>query len=207
MADDQTGGQALLAQMGGVAGLIYTSLPVVVFVPVSSMFGLLPAIITALIVAALILAWRLVRHESVQPAVSGFIGVGFCALIAWYVGAAKGYFLLGIWMSLFWAAVFGLSILIRRPVVGYVWSWVNGHGYRWRSVRRAVTAFDVATFTWVVVFAARFLVQHQLYDMDRTGWLAAARIAMGWPLTGVAALATYFAIKSAQRAVHAAFPD
>lgn len=207
MADDQTGGQALLAQMGGVAGLIYSSLPVVVFVPVSSMFGLLPAIITALIVAALILAWRLVRHESVQPAVSGFIGVGFCALIAWYVGAAKGYFLLGIWMSLFWAAVFGLSILIRRPVVGYVWSWVNGHGYRWRSVRRAVTAFDVATFTWVVVFAARFLVQHQLYDMDRTGWLAAARIAMGWPLTGVAALATYFAIKSAQRAVHAAFPD
>ncbi|MFN8226122.1 MAG: DUF3159 domain-containing protein [Mycobacterium sp.] len=193
--------------MGGVAGLIYSSLPVVVFVPVSSMFGLLPAIITALIVAALILAWRLVRHESVQPAVSGFIGVGFCALIAWYVGAAKGYFLLGIWMSLFWAAVFGLSILIRRPVVGYVWSWVNGHGYRWRSVRRAVTAFDVATFTWVVVFAARFLVQHQLYDMDRTGWLAAARIAMGWPLTGVAALATYFAIKSAQRAVHAAFPD
>ncbi len=207
MADDQTGGQALLAQMGGVAGLIYSSLPVVVFVPVSSMFGLLPAIITALIVAALILVWRLVRHESVQPAVSGFIGVGFCALIAWYVGAAKGYFLLGIWMSLFWAAVFGLSILIRRPVVGYVWSWVNGHGYRWRSVRRAVTAFDVATFTWVVVFAARFLVQHQLYDMDRTGWLAAARIAMGWPLTGVAALATYFAIKSAQRAVHAAFPD
>ncbi len=207
MADDQTGGQALLAQMGGVAGLIYSSLPVVVFVPVSSLFGLLPAIITALVVAALILVWRLVRRESVQPAVSGFIGVGFCALIAWYVGAAKGYFLLGIWMSLFWAAVFGVSILIRRPVVGYVWSWVNGHGYRWRSVRRAVTAFDIATFTWVAVFAARFLVQHQLYDMDRTGWLAAARIAMGWPLTGVAALATYFAIKSAQRAVHAAFPD
>ena len=79
--------------------------------------------------AALVLVWRLVRRESVQPAVSGFIGVGICALIAWLVGAAKGYFLLGIWMSLLWAAVFGLSILIRRPVVGYIWSWVNGHGY------------------------------------------------------------------------------
>ncbi len=193
--------------MGGVAGLIYSSLPVVVFVPVSSAFGLLPAILTALGVAALILVWRLVRRESVQPAVSGFVGVGFCALIAWFVGAAKGYFLLGIWMSLFWAAVFGVSILIRRPVVGYVWSWVNGHGYRWRSVRRAVTAFDVATLTWVAVFGARFLVQHHLYDADRTGWLATARIAMGWPLTAVAALATYLAIKSAQRAVHAAYPD
>jgi len=207
LTDNRTGAQALLDQMGGVAGLIYSSLPVVVFVPVSSAFGLLPAILTALGVGALILVWRLARRESVQPAVSGFIGVGFCALIAWFVGAAKGYFLLGIWMSLFWAAVFGVSILVRRPVVGYVWSWVNGHGYRWRSVRRAVTAFDVATLTWVAVFAARFLVQHHLYDADRTGWLATARIAMGWPLTAVAALATYLAIKSAQRAVHAAYPD
>ena len=203
MADDQTGGQALLAQMGGVAGLIYSSLPVVVFVPVSSMFGLLPAIITALIVAAAILIWRLIRRESVQPAVSGFIGVGFCALIAWYVGAAKGYFLLGIWMSLFWAAVFGLSILIRRPVVGYVWSWVNGHGSDWRSVRRAVTAFDVATLTWVAVFGSRFLVQHHLYDADQTGWLGVARIAMGWPLAAIGALVTYLAIRAAQRAMHA----
>ena len=138
---------------------------------------------------------------------SGFIGVGICALIAWLVGAAKGYFLLGIWMSLVWAAVFGLSILIRRPVVGYIWSWVNGHGYRWRTVRRAVVAFDIATLTWVAVFGARFLVQHHLYDADQTGWLAAARIAMGWPLTAVAALVTYFAIKAAQRAVHAAFPE
>jgi hypothetical protein len=26
-----------------------------------------------------------------------------CALIAWFVGESKGYFLLGIWMSLVWA--------------------------------------------------------------------------------------------------------
>ena len=110
-------------------------------------------------------------------------------------------------MSLLWAAVFGLSILIRRPVVGYIWSGVNGHGYRWRTVRRAVVAFDIATLTWVAVFGARFLVQHHLYDADQTGWLAAARIAMGWPLTAVAALVTYFAIKAAQKAVHAAFPE
>ncbi len=207
MADNRTGTQALLDQMGGLAGLVYSSLPVVVFVPVSSAFGLLPAIIAALSIAALVLVWRLIRRESTQPAVSGFIGVGFCALIAWVVGTAKGYFLMGIWMSLVWASVFGLSILIRRPVVGYIWSGVNGHGSRWRRVPRAVVAFDVATLTWVMVFGARFLVQHHLYDADQTGWLATARIAMGWPLTAVAALVTYVAIKAAQRAVHAAFPE
>jgi len=207
LPENRTGAQALLDQMGGVSGLIYSSLPVVVFVPVSGTFGLQTAIVAALTVAAVILVWRLLRRESTQPAVSGFIGVGFCALIAWFVGAAKGYFLLGIWMSLGWAAVFALSILIRRPVVGYIWSWVNGHGYRWRTVRRAVLAFDAATLTWVLVFTARFAVQHHLYDADKTGWLATARIAMGWPLTAVAALATYVAIKSAQKAVHAAFPE
>jgi hypothetical protein len=73
-------------------------------------------------------------------------------------------------------------------------------------VRRAVIAFDIATLTWVLVFAARFLVQHHLYDANQTGWLGFARIAMGWPLTAVAALATFLAIRVAQRAMHAAQP-
>ena len=201
--ENKLNAQAILAQMGGVSGLIYSSLPVVVFVPISTAFGLLPAICAALGVAALILIWRLIRHESAQPAISGFIGVGISAAIAYMVGESKGYFLLGIWMSLFWAIVFGLSILIRRPAVGYIWGWVNSHDRDWRGLRRAVMAFDLATFVWVLVFAARFVVQQHLYDANQTGWLGIARIAMGWPLTAVAALVTYLAIRAAQRALHA----
>ena len=193
-----------MAQMGGLSGLIYSALPVAVLVPVSTAFGLLPAICAALAVAAGILFWRLFRRDSVQPAVAGFVGVGVSALIAWVVGASKGYFLLGIWTSLLWAVVFAVSVLIRRPVVGYIWSWVNGHDRSWRPCRKAVLAFDLATVTWVLVFGARFAVQHHLYDADRTGLLGVARIAMGWPLTAIAALVTYLAIRAAQRAVHAA---
>jgi hypothetical protein len=189
--------------MGGISGLIYSSLPVAVFVPVSTFFGLMPAIAGALGVATLILVWRLIRRESVQPAISGFFGVGISALIAYIVGESKGYFLLGIWMSLLWAVVFALSVLIRRPAVGYIWGLVNSHDRDWRGVRRAVLVFDVATIFWVLVFASRFVVQQHLYDADQTGWLGIARIAMGWPLTAVAALVTYVAIRSAQRAVHA----
>ncbi|KUI20034.1 DUF3159 domain-containing protein [Mycobacterium sp. GA-2829] len=201
--DKPTGAQAILAQMGGVSGLIYSSLPVLVFVPVSSIAGLVPAIAAALGVAALILIWRLVRRDTVQPAISGFIGVGVSALIAYLIGESKGYFLLGIWMSLFWAAVFAVSVLVRRPVVGYIWGWINGHTDDWRQIRTAVRAFDLATLTWVAVFLSRFIVQRHLYDADQTGWLGFARIAMGWPLTACAALVTYLAIRSAQRALHA----
>ena len=156
----RTPGQALLGQMGGVSGLIYSALPVAVLVPISTAFGLLPAIFSALGVAVAILLWRLVRRDSVRPALAGFLGVGISALIAWLVGASKGYFLLGIWMSLFWAVVFTTSVLIRRPIVGYVWSWVNGHDRSWRRSRQAMRAFDAATATWVLVFGARFIVQN-----------------------------------------------
>ncbi|MCV7408827.1 hypothetical protein AWC05_07480 [Mycobacterium florentinum] len=193
--------ERLLSQLGGVSGLIYSSLPVVVFVAASSLLGLLPAIGAALGVAALVLVWRLVRRESTQPAFSGFVGVAVCALIAYIVGASKGYFLLGIWVSLLWAVVFAVSVVIRRPLVGYTWSWATGRDRGWRDVSRAVYAFDIATLCWVLVFAARFVVQRLLYEADQTGWLAAARIGMGWPLTALAALVTYAAIKAAQRAI------
>ncbi|WP_260745351.1 DUF3159 domain-containing protein [Mycobacterium sp. SMC-2] len=195
--------ERLLEQVGGVSGAIYSSLPVVIFVIASSVSGLFVAIASALAVAALVLLWRLVRRESPQPAFSGFFGVAICALVAYVVGESKGYFLLGIWMSLLWAVVVALSVVIRRPLVGYAWGWASGRGRDWRAVPRAVYAFDIASVCWALVFAARFVVQGMLYDADQTGWLAVARIAMGWPLTVAAALATYVAIKSAQRAMSA----
>ncbi|OBA59115.1 hypothetical protein A5647_18815 [Mycobacterium sp. 1100029.7] len=193
--------ERLLSQLGGVSGLIYSSLPVVVFVAVDGLVGLMPAIGAALGVAALVLLWRLIRSESTQPAFSGFMGVAVCALIAYVVGASKGYFLLGIWISLLWALVFAVSVAIRRPLVGYAWSWATGRDRGWRNVPRAVYAFDIASLCWVLVFGARFVVQRLLYDADQTGWLAAARIGMGWPLTAVAALVTYATIKAVQRAL------
>ena len=122
---DRTNPERLLAQVGGVSGLIYSTLPVVTFVAVSGMFSLVPAIVSALAVAVLVLLWRLIRRESTQPAFSGFFGVAVCTVIAYLVGQSKGYFLLGIWMSLVWAVVFAASVVIRRPLVGVMWSWAG----------------------------------------------------------------------------------
>jgi hypothetical protein len=201
MATNRITPQRLLARLGGAWGVVYSSLPVVVFVLASSAFGLLPAIGAALGAAAVILVWQLIRREATQPAFSGFFGVVVCVLIAYLLGKSKDYFLLGIWMSLLWAVVFVVSVVIRRPVVGYLWSLASGRGRGWRGVRRAVYAFDIATLGWVLVFGARFLVQRFLYDTDQTGWLGVARIAMGLPLTAMAAVVTYVAIKAAQRAM------
>lgn len=188
----------ILEQMGGVSGLIYSTVPIVVFVPVNAVWGLRAAIIAALAAAVAILVIRLVRREPVMPAISGVLGVAICVFIAHRTGNAKGYFLFGIWTTLAYAGVFVASIVVRWPIVGVVWNLIAGEGMGWRQHRRTLIAYDIATAFWALVFAARYLTQSQLYDHDQTGWLAFTRIAMGWPLTALAVLATILLVRRAQ---------
>ncbi len=201
MTQEQQRKETLLEQMGGIGGLVYSTLPVLVFVPVNALWGLAPALYAALGTAGAILLWRLVRGDKLQPAFSGFIGVAICAFIAHRTGTAKGYFLFGIYTSLVYGGVFLVSILVRWPLVGVLWNALNGVSSRWRAVPRARRLYDAATLGWTVVFAARYLVQSQLYDSDHTGWLAFARIVMGWPLAAAALLLTFYAIRRADAAV------
>ncbi|MFG1781216.1 DUF3159 domain-containing protein [Rhodococcus oryzae] len=195
--------QSVLEQLGGVSGLVYSTLPVLVFVPINSFWGLTAAIWAALGVAAAILVWRVIAKGAIQPAISGFLGVGICAFIAYRTGDAKGYFLFGIYTSLAYAGVFLLSIVVRWPLVGVLWGFLNGHGNSWRGSKAAVRAYDLATAAWALVFGARYLVQSQLYDTDHTGWLAVTRIAMGWPLTALVLVTTVWLVRRADRAAEA----
>lgn len=195
--EDEERQQTLLEQMGGISGLIYSSVPVLVFVLVNSFFGLTAAIWGSLGVAVAITVLRVVRKEPLQPAISGLFGVAIAAFIAYRTGSAKGFFLFGIWASLIYGSVFLASVLVRWPLVGVIWSYLNGHGMAWRAEKGAVRAYSIATLTWVAVFGARFTVQRWLYNEDQTGWLAFAKIAMGYPLTAIALLVTVWAVRSA----------
>jgi hypothetical protein len=187
----------MLEQMGGVSGLVYSSVPVLVFVLANAFFGLQVGIWSAVGSAVAITVLRVVRKEPLQPAISGFFGIAIAAFIAYRTGSAKGFFLFGIWASLVYGSVFLLSMAIRRPLVGVIWSFLNGHGMAWRSDRKAMLAYQIATLTWVLVFAARFIVQRWLYDQDQTGWLAVARLGMGYPLTIIALAVTVWAVTRA----------
>lgn len=198
-SDDKAPQQTILDQLGGLSGLVYSTLPVIVFVPANSLFDLTVAIWTAVAVAVGVLVWRLVQKAPIQPAISGFFGVVLCAFIAYRTGDAKGYFLFGIYISLVYAAVFIVSIAVRWPLVGVLWGYLNGKGTTWRSQRGSVKYYDIATFAWALVFGARYLVQSELYDSDQTGWLAVARIGMGWPLTAIVLLLNVWAVRRADK--------
>ena len=189
----------LLEQLGGIGGLVASVVPVVVFVAVSPLAGLVPAIWTSLGVAVALGVWRLIRREAVQPAVSGILGVALCALIAYRTGEVRGFFLYGIWYSLVAGLALLVSVIVRRPLVGVLWSVLNGSGFGWSTNRRARLGFDVATVVWAVFLLARFVVQHYLYETQQTEWLGVARLVMGLPLTALAALVTIWAIRRAAR--------
>jgi hypothetical protein len=191
----------LLEQLGGISGLVASVVPLVVFVAVNPLAGLVPAIWAALGVAIGLGVWRLIRREPVQPAVSGILGVALCAFIAYRTGEARGFFLYGIWYSLVAGLALMVSVVVRRPLVGVLWSVLNGSGFAWRTNRRARFGFDVATTVWAVFLLARFVVQRYLYDLQQTEWLGVARLAMGLPLTALAALVTIWAIRRAVRVV------
>ncbi|MDH2455085.1 DUF3159 domain-containing protein [Corynebacterium bovis] len=196
----EKGAGTVLEQMGGLSGMVASVLPVLVLVPVNARWGLTPAIVSAVVVALAVFVWRLVRRETVQPAVSGLLGVAVCALIAWWVGDAKGYFAYGIWYSLVAGIAFVVSCVVRWPLVGALWHAVNGRGHRWRSNRVAVRAYTWATLAWAVVFFARFAVQQWFYTQDSTGALGVARIVMGVPLTVVVVLISVWAVRRADGA-------
>lgn len=195
--DEEASSETLLEQMGGWKGVAYSTFPVLVFVPINAIWGLKSAIVASLAVAVAILLLRIVRKEKILPAISGFFAVALCAFIAYRMGAAKGYYLWGIWISALYAVLALISIIVRWPIVGVLWNLLNGSGQQWRQSKAARRWYSYATLMWTIVFAARFVTQQWLYSIDEATILGVARILMGWPLTLLAVLGTVWAVKKA----------
>ncbi|GAA1953858.1 DUF3159 domain-containing protein [Amycolatopsis minnesotensis] len=189
----------LWEQTGGLSGLFFSALPPTTFAIVNSFAGLAAGIWCALGIAVAFLVLRIARGQPLNPAIGGFAGIAIASFIAYRTGSAKGYFVVDIWWALAGAGALVVSIVVRRPLVGVLWSVANRAPLTWRRDRSSVRGYDLATAAAAAVFGARFLVQNWLYGEDLTGWLAFAKIAMGYPLTVVAVVAAAGAVRHAER--------
>jgi hypothetical protein len=206
VSDEPAARPALVEALGGKRGLIDSGLPAVVFVFVNSVMqafwsreaALDGALASAVGVGVLVIVLRLVRKEALQQAISGFLGLAIAVWFARRSGEARGFFLPGIFINIAYGLVFLGSAVIGRPLVGAIYAAVDGLDSRWREDTRLRRVFVAATIGWSVVFAARAVVQGTLYVMDRPGWLAAAKLLMGWPLTIAAVALTVAYVKRAR---------
>ncbi len=178
--------QQMLDSIGGWSGTVITAIPTVVFVAVNAASTLRWAVVAAVGSAVLLALYRLSRRQPVQQALTGLVGVVVASAIAARTGQAKGYFLLGIWSSFAYSAAFVVSLLVRRPVIGLLWEFLDptpgDDDTPWHRRRVLFYAYALATLAGCLVFLARGVVQLALFTHNATGWLAVARIAMGYPL-------------------------
>ncbi|MBW0113854.1 DUF3159 domain-containing protein [Pseudonocardia abyssalis] len=190
---------ALLEQMGGPMGFVYSAVPVVVFVAANSFLPLTATIVVSIAVGLAVTGYRLLRGEKFGLAVGGLLGLALAIAIVAITGSARDFFVVGIWAYLAAFVITLGSVLARRPLTGVVWNLVHGNTHGWRADRRVLRAHDVATLALAAVSGARFGVQQWLYVSDETGWLGVARLAMGWPLTILAALVVVWAWRRSSR--------
>jgi hypothetical protein len=194
-SDDQFDGlreqfrQQMLSSLGGWTGSIITAIPTAVFVIVDVTVGLRLAIISAVGSALVLSGYRLARRQSPQQALAGLVGVVIAAFIAGLTGHAKGYFLFGIITSFVYGGALLATVLARRPAIGLLWEFLDptpDQPAPWYRVPALARGYLLATLGGTVLFLARGVVQLTLYHDNETGWLAFARIAMGYPLYIVA---------------------
>lgn len=198
---------SLLEQMGGVTGIVASTVPIAMFIVANIVWGLQPALLAALLAGVLIAIWRLVRRQALQPAVSGLLGVGIAAFFAYRTGEARDFYLPGLLYMVVLCLAFLVSVLVRWPLVGVIWHGVNGDGQGWRQDPRLLRVYTAVTLLWAAVFGARVLVQGLLYQADEATWLGVARLLMGTPLFGVALLVTVWAVRRARRGAASASPS
>ncbi len=194
---------AMIEQLGGKRGLVDTGLPAVVFVGVNALVdafadrstALRVAIAASLLTGIGIMVLRLVRKETVQQAVSGLFGLALAVFFAARSGEARDFFKPGIYINYAYGVVFLGSALIGRPIVGAIYSALDGLGDTWRTVPRLRRVFTVATVFWAGVFGLRAVVSTVFYNADRADLLAISRLLLGWPLTIAAVAVTIWFVR------------
>ena len=173
--------QSLLAGIGGWLGIAEAILPATVF---SVSFAIwreaLISVASAAALSVLFILVRLVRKQSAQQAIVGTLAVGLAAFLALRDGgSAADYFVPGFFTNAAYGTAMLLSILVRRPLMGYVAQLLFGLS-NWRQ-SATYRRLRFVTWIWFGFFAARLAVQLPLYFTDQVELLAASRVVMGAP--------------------------
>jgi len=173
----------LADSIGGVRGMIESSVPAMAFVLVYAVAGSDTGLAAsvALGCAVLLAGARLVRRESPRYALSGLFGVGVAAIFATKTGKAENFYLPGLFSNAAYAAAFVVSILVRYPLVGVIAGQLQRED-GWRENPARLRTYGRASWWWAGLFLARLAVQLPLYLAGAVVALGIARTVMGIPL-------------------------
>lgn len=203
--------EQIAEQLGGMRGLLESSIPVLAFVLLNFVFGptvldfgkpdgLYIAIAGAVGTALLIGVFRLIRKEPVRHAVNGVIGIALGAYLAYRSGDARDFYLPGILLTLAQSVALIVSVFFRKPIIGYVWAvMANGGKHDWLAKPRLLFTFQWLTLAWAGSLIFRGGSQGLLYLADQGDLIGIVRIAVSWPMYAAMLALTVWAVRRVQK--------
>ena len=203
--------EQIAEQLGGMRGLLESSVPVLAFVLLNFLFGktvfdlpnprgLYVAIAGSVGTAVLIGVFRLIRRESVRHAINGVIGIALGAYLAYRSGDAKDFYLPGILLTLGQAVLLVVSVVFRKPIIGYVWAVMANKGkHDWLQNPALFRTFQWLTLAWAGSLVFRGGSQGLLYLADQGDLIGIVRIVVSWPMYAAMLFLTVWAVRRVQR--------
>lgn len=174
--------KSLLDSIGGPLGIAEAVLPATLF---SLSYALTQDALTAVVLAAgssvIFILVRLIQRKALTQAIVGALAIALAAFLALREGGqAADYFVPGFITNASYGTVMLLSVLIGRPIMGYIAQLLFGIK-DWRQDKRTYRRLRLVTLIWVGFFAARLGVQLPLYFSGLVEALALSRAIMGAP--------------------------
>jgi hypothetical protein len=169
--------------LGGARGMFESALPFVAFT-IAWVIGreLYPAIGAAVGTALLLAMIRILQRQSIKYVAQAVFPTAIAVLIATRTGRAQDVFLPGILYNGALAVISILTVIIRRPLVGFFIGAAVGDPTSWAKDRGLVKMTSKLTLVLAVPYVTRFVIQLPLFLSGQVVWLGVAKVVLGWPL-------------------------
>ncbi|NBR77232.1 MAG: DUF3159 domain-containing protein [Microbacteriaceae bacterium] len=179
----QLDAKSLLGSVGGVQGLVETTLPGFLYVLTFTITR--DVVIAASVVGVAVLALTIRHFVLKRPwtqLVGSLVGVGLAIWLTLRPGGQAGdFYLKDFWINAAYGSVLLLSVIVRFPLIGVLMGFLTNQGLSWRKDRRKVRFFDLVTLLWVGLFATRLIVEVPLYLAGDVVTLGFVKIVLGLP--------------------------
>jgi len=186
----------VIGAFGGKKGLIDSGIPSVIFLIVFNVRkDLQSALFAAVATSALLTIIRLAKRDTVQHALSGFIGVLICAWFANRTGNPSDLYIPKLLTNLGYGTVYLIANLAGWPVLGLMLGPILGENLQWRRNPERKRAYIQASWLWVAMFFTRIAVQYPIYRSGNVNLLGTVNLAMGYPLFIATAYASWLIIR------------
>ena len=179
----QVNAKSLLESVGGVQGLIETTLPSFLYVVTFAFSRSVFISVSVVAIAVLALTVRhIVKKRPLTQLVGALLGIGLAIYLTLRPGAQAGdFYLKDFWINGAYGSVLLLSVIVRWPIIGVIVGFLAGQGLTWRKDRRKVRFFDLVTLLWVGLFAVRLAVELPLYLLGDIVALGFIKLVLGLP--------------------------